>query len=199
MKIKRFCSSRGSKSFHCVHRGRRSALIPVNSCGFGQSVLTAFSYLTTINRSLLNVPMSHFLLSCHTCSIYRPFNHLLIFQQTLTRFSNSCGVCSFPQDPVLWGDWKSAVRLGRRMSWSTFRTCLSDARHILCWGFTPPFPHFTVASFPSISWPTSPYPLSFFLSLFYFSLVICPFHRSLLHFLNLPQSFLHPTLPLWYF
>ena len=87
MKIKRFCSSRGSKSFHCVHRGRRSALILVNSCGFGQSVLTAFSYLTTINRSLLNVPMSHFLLSCHTCSIYRPFNHLLIFQQTLTRFS----------------------------------------------------------------------------------------------------------------
>ena len=59
----------------------------VNSCGFGQSVLTAFSYLATIYRSLLNAPMSHFLLSCHTCSIYRLFNHPLTFQQTLTRFS----------------------------------------------------------------------------------------------------------------
>ena len=145
--------------------------------------------------------MSHFLSSSHTCSIYCPFKSFSYFPiDTHQVLLNSCGVCSFQQDPVFREDWKSTVRLGRKMSRSTLRTRLSDTCRALCWGFTlPPRPASFHCGLLSLHFlPISPFHCScyFFISLspFHFPLLIFSFHRSPFH-LNCPRSFPHPSLP----
>lgn len=149
-------------------------------------MLIAFSYLKTVNGSLINIqcPISS---KVPTRVPFIALLVILIFSNRLTRSSlNSYKFCSFQKDPVLQEDWKSTVCLGSKMSPMTSRTLLSEGQcpllrfhtSLSCRDSLPVSYLFLPISAPSF------FPPSFLLSLFLLFIFHSPFH-----FLNFPCSF----------
>lgn len=119
--------------------------------------VNSFLIPETVNRSLdVQCPISFQVLTCVPFTV--PLIILLFSNDDHQVLFSSCEVCSSQQDPVLQEDWKSTVRLGRKLSWSTFGRCLSDMHHVLCWvsyflpfiSLQPSFPPFLTYFSPSL-------------------------------------------------
>ena len=130
-------------------------------------MVIASSYLKTTNRSLLNV-QSPIFFKVPTCALFTALLIILFFSNRHQVPPNFYEFCNSQGDPALQEDGKSTVRLGRKMSPSTFRTLLSEACRALCCGFTIPFVHFTaVIYFLFLTDCSLPLSLPFLLSCLY--------------------------------
>lgn len=163
-------------------------------------MLIAFSYLKTINGSLINIqcPISF---KVPTRAPFTALLIILLFSNRLTKFSfNSYKFCNFQQDPVLQEDWKSTVCLGRKISRSTLGMLLSDGYCPLL-GFTLHLP--ADIHFPSLTHFSLTLLLFFFLFSFLYSLSLhFSLSLSLLEFLTFfsftfSTSYSLPPIPLF--